>query len=60
MTHCSYFLGTRMTRKEFEDRKIANRAKGAKLTEEKSRIVSSESVSGSESEASSLVGLKEE
>lgn len=48
-----------MTRKEFEDRKIANRAKGAKLTEEKSRIVPSESVSSSESEAS-LVGLKEE
>ena len=50
----SYFLGTRMTRKEFEDRKVANRAKGARLTEEKSGVVSS---SSSESDASSLVGL---
>ena len=48
-----------MTRKEFEERKVANRAKGAKLTEEKSRPVSSGSASSTESQ-SFTIALKEE
>lgn len=35
LTARSYFLGTRMTRKQFDAKKIANREKGAKMTRDK-------------------------